>query len=77
MGFSLYPAVCFTCILQSSNSDSELPPNKDYKSPLSDGGNISFLGSLKKSVDNFREEATAGSEVNVPTTTLNGASIEL
>ena len=54
--------------LHSSNSDSELPPNKDYKSPLSDDGNISFLGSLKKSVDNFREEATAGSEVNVPTT---------
>ena len=47
---------------------SELPPNKDYRSPLVDSSRDSFIDSLKKSVNSFREEATAGAEVDAPTT---------
>ena len=55
-------------LLPLHSSESELPPNKDYKSPLADDSGANFIDSLKKSIKNFREEATAGSEVNVPTT---------
>ena len=60
-GSSLFPHSPIHC------GESELPPNKDYKSPLTEDSSDSFIDSLKKSVNNFREEATAGSEANVPT----------